>query len=88
MPSGPSLELGSQDGRGQGETESCSWLLCTQKLPLELPTALGGLHDAERWETWHANTQRLRSVAATEFSEQDWPEFSFICEGAEEAAAF
>lgn len=56
--------------------ENYSCLLCTQKLPLDLPAALGELHDAEHWGTWQASdSEALRPVEATELSEQDWPEF-------------
>lgn len=56
--------------------ESYSWLLCTQKLPLDLPAALGDLHDAEHRGTWQAgDPEALRPVAAAELSEQDWPKF-------------
>lgn len=44
--------------------ESCSWLLCTQELPLELPMALGELHDAEHWQGSDPETLVPVAVAA------------------------
>lgn len=50
--------------------ESYSWLLCTQKRPLDLPATLGDLHDAEHWGTWQvSDPEALRPVAAAELSE-------------------
>lgn len=45
--------------KGQGEMESCSWLLCFEELSLELPATVGDQHDAEHAEHGRPVTQRL-----------------------------
>lgn len=50
-----SLRVWELRQRGQWDMESCSWLLCTQKLPLDLPAALRGLHAGEHWRIWEGS---------------------------------